>query len=60
MTDPNMKADAVIVAAAAKRVSVRATIEINTKISKGFIWLLKLKYIWSIVRADVKKEYKES
>ena len=39
---------------AAMKNEVSATITLTINITRRFIWLMKLRYIWAIVRADIK------
>ena len=50
MADINMT----LGAKAARRGEVSVTLTAVLKVTRGYIWLMKLRYIWAIIRADVK------
>lgn len=37
---------------AAHKVTVKGTLVVNIKLTRRYIWLMKLKYIWAVIRAD--------
>lgn len=47
------KVTATLGVSAAKSATVHATINVDVKVTRRYIWMFKLKYIWAIIRAKV-------
>lgn len=44
-------------AGAAKNFNVSASLVTEIKLTRRFIWLMKLKYIWAVIRADMRHDH---
>ncbi len=43
-------------AARDKKFNVTATVEVDLRMTRRFIWMMKLRHIWAIIRAKVAHE----
>lgn len=56
-SDVNMRMN--LGAKQARSGTLTATIRVDVKVSRRFIWMMKLRYIWAIIRATKPQRGKE-
>lgn len=50
---PEPKIDLTLGAKAARAGTITGVVTVNVRLSRGYIWMMKLRYIWAVIRAKV-------